>query len=127
MPKEEAAKDWLKIVREFLQLPGRKNRIPSGPIQEDVTVILFKIPELLRSADQMGLTEDWSRRKEVRRRRDKLTYKCSRRRFPVFDETGNPIAGPGPVKRDTRLLNIIGIRMAPTLQRIYREAGVTVN
>jgi len=126
LPNKEAAKDGLKKVRELLPSPGRKLRIPLGQVQEDVTVMLFKVRGLLRSPDQVGLTKDRSRRREVSRRRGELTYKCSRGRVPVFDETGNPKSGPGSVKRDTRLLNIIGIRMAPTLKRSYRKAGVTV-
>ena len=126
LPNREAAKDGLKKVRKLLPAPERKLRIPLGQVQEDVTVMLFKIRGLLRSPDQLGLTKERSRRKEVSRRRGELTYKCSRGRVPVLDKTGNPKAGPGSVKRDTRLVNIVGIWMAPTLKRIYRKAGVTV-
>jgi len=60
LPKTEATKGWLKMIREFLPLPGRKLRIQLGQIQEDVIVMLFKIPGLLRSPDQVGVTEDRS-------------------------------------------------------------------
>jgi len=64
-----------------------------------VTVMLLKIPGLMRSPDQTGRTEDRSRRMEVLRR-GVSSHKCGGGRLPMFNETGNPKARPGLAERD---------------------------